>query len=60
MPQICHLELPSRHHLYWPELDIDLAVESLTHPERLPLYRMLQERDRALAGAFDDKQVGSF
>lgn len=35
--QIGHVELPSAHHLYWPELDIDLAVDSLTHPERYPL-----------------------
>jgi hypothetical protein len=28
---------PSFHHLYWPDLDVDLAVESLDHPERFPL-----------------------
>ena len=31
------VELPSPRHLYWPDLDIDLAVESLEHPERFPL-----------------------
>jgi hypothetical protein len=35
--QICRVELPSGHHLYWPLLDIDLAVESIEHPERFPL-----------------------
>lgn len=35
--QLDHVELPSAHHRYWPDLDIDLAVESLTHPERYPL-----------------------
>jgi hypothetical protein len=35
--QLMTVELPSAHHLYWPELDVDLAVESLTHPERYPL-----------------------
>jgi len=25
------------NHLYWPDLDIDLAVESIEHPERFPL-----------------------
>ena len=35
--KLFHVELPSDHHLYWPDLDIDLAVESLTHPERFPL-----------------------
>ena len=24
-------------HLYWPELDVDLAVESIRHPEQFPL-----------------------
>jgi hypothetical protein len=31
------VERPSPHHLYWPLLDIDLAVESIEHPERFPL-----------------------
>jgi hypothetical protein len=35
--QLTHVELPSPHHLYWPELDLDLSVESLEHPERFPL-----------------------
>ena len=25
------------NHLYWPDLDIDLAVESIERPERFPL-----------------------
>ncbi|MBL8199905.1 MAG: DUF2442 domain-containing protein [Chromatiales bacterium] len=32
-----NLERPSPDHLYWPALDIDLAVESIRHPERFPL-----------------------
>lgn len=32
--EISHVALPSAHDLYCPDLDIDLAVESLTHPER--------------------------
>lgn len=34
---IFNVELPHRGHLYWPDLDIDLAVESIEHPERFPL-----------------------
>jgi hypothetical protein len=34
---LLNVELPSGHHLYWPELDIDIAVESIDHPERFPL-----------------------
>ena len=35
--KILHVELPSSNHLYWPELDVDLAIESIRHPERFPL-----------------------
>lgn len=35
--QLLNVELPSPHHLYWPDLDVDLAVESIDHPERFPL-----------------------
>lgn len=35
--QILDVEWPSPHHLYWPELDIDLAVDSIEHPDRYPL-----------------------
>jgi len=35
--QLLAVALPSPHHLYWSELDVDLAVESLTEPDRYPL-----------------------
>ena len=35
--QLLNVELPSADHLYWPDLDVDLAVESIDHPERFPL-----------------------
>lgn len=34
---VLNVELPSSHHLYWPDLDVDIAVESIDHPERFPL-----------------------
>jgi Protein of unknown function (DUF2442) len=34
---ILNVHLPSPHHLYWPALDIDLAVESIEHPDHFPL-----------------------
>ena len=34
---IHNVELLNTRHLHWPELDIDLAVESIEHPERFPL-----------------------
>ena len=35
--QLLNVQRPAPHHLYWPDLDVDLAVESLTSPERYPL-----------------------
>lgn len=43
---ISHVELPSAHHLHWPDLDIDLAVDSLVHPERYPLVSQAQPNKR--------------
>lgn len=39
---ITNVQLPSAHHLYWPDLDIDLAVESIEHPETFPLVSQAQ------------------
>src|SRR5205814_5541733 len=35
--EITTVERPNAHHLHWPHLDVDLAVESIEHPERFPL-----------------------
>ncbi len=35
--QLSHVERPAPHRLHWPDLDIDLAVESIRHPEAFPL-----------------------
>lgn len=34
---ILHVECPQPGHFYWPDMDIDLALESIRHPERYPL-----------------------
>ena len=34
---LLNVEMPHPGHLYWPSLDVDLAVESVDHPERFPL-----------------------
>jgi hypothetical protein len=34
---LCNVEWPQSHHLYWPSLDVDLAVESIEDPEKFPL-----------------------
>jgi hypothetical protein len=35
--QISKVERPLPHHLYWPELDVDLHVDSIERPEAYPL-----------------------
>ncbi len=35
--KLLNVERPRAHHLYWPDLDVDLAVESIRHPEQFPL-----------------------
>jgi hypothetical protein len=35
--QILEVERPSENHLYWPQLDVDLSVESLRDPGAFPL-----------------------
>jgi hypothetical protein len=35
--EILNVERPQSHHLYWPDLDVDVAVESIRHPEKFPL-----------------------
>jgi hypothetical protein len=34
---VLHVERPTPDHLYWPDLDIDLSVESILNPNRFPL-----------------------
>ncbi len=35
--QLANVERPQPAHLYWPDLDVDLSLESIEHPERYPL-----------------------
>ena len=41
--QLSNVQHPSEDHLYWPELDVDLSVESIRHPERFPLKARTRE-----------------
>ena len=44
--QILKVERPQPTHLYWPDLDVDLAVESIEFPERFPLVSRVRPRGR--------------
>jgi hypothetical protein len=35
--QLSTVEWPTEDHLYWPELDADLSVESIRNPAAFPL-----------------------
>jgi hypothetical protein len=35
--KIMNVEWPSTDHLHWPDLDVDLSVRSIEHPEEFPL-----------------------
>lgn len=35
--QLVNVELLHGRHLYWSDLDIDLSLDSIKHPERFPL-----------------------
>lgn len=49
--KILQVEFPSEHHLYWPELDVDLEVESIFHPERFPLVSRVHDKREPYAGS---------
>ncbi|NTU96601.1 MAG: DUF2442 domain-containing protein [Chlorobiaceae bacterium] len=34
---VLHVECPLPGHFYWPDMDVDLSLESIRHPERYPL-----------------------
>ena len=46
------VEQSHRSHLYWPDLDVDLAAESIESPERFPLVSRARPK-KALQGAQD-------
>jgi len=35
--KILNVEEPHPGHFYWPDLDVDLTVETIEHPERFPI-----------------------
>jgi hypothetical protein len=37
LAQIFNLQRPHPEHLHWPDLDVDLSLDSLRDPERFPL-----------------------
>lgn len=40
---IHNVERPQPNHLYWPDLDVDLTIDSIEHPERYPLRARVRD-----------------
>ena len=41
---IQHVQLLHGHHLYWADLDVDLEIDNLEHPEKYPLRSVKKPR----------------
>ena len=39
--QLSDVQRPSQDHLYWPQLDVDLSVQSIRQPGAFPLVSKL-------------------
>jgi len=46
--QIVNVQVHPGGHLYWPDLDVDLSVECIEHPERFPLASRVARTRRLL------------
>jgi len=52
--QILRVERHSARHLYWPDLDVDLSVDSIEHPDRFPLVSRERPGSAAATGKAED------
>ena len=44
--QLSKVELPSDNHLYWPQLDIDICVDSIRNPKAFPLISKVSSKTK--------------
>ncbi len=56
--ELSRVEFPGPGHLYWPGLDIDIAIESVRHPERYPLVSRMQ-RTKPIRPTRSKRRTGS-
>jgi len=45
--QIVNIERTGPDHLHWPDLDVDLTLDSIEHPDRYPLVSQARPSQRA-------------
>ena len=53
---ILNVEFRHGFHLYWPQLDVDLHLESLEHPEKYPLVYTPNRSRRPIPSVKESKQ----
>lgn len=46
LSKVSRVQLLSSDHLYWSDLDVDLSVESIEHPDRFPLIGKVRSNSR--------------
>lgn len=56
--QLLNVELAHPNHLDWPDFDVDLAVESIEHPEQFALVSRKRLKHSAAAEAGQKRRRG--
>jgi hypothetical protein len=49
IPAVLNVEIQHSEHLHWPDLDVDLTLESIRHPEKYPLIFKNNAKQRTAA-----------
>jgi hypothetical protein len=50
LSSIQNVQLLHGYHLYWPDLDVDLEIDNLEHPEKYPLKFKTESHQRKSSG----------
>ena len=54
---IFNVQLLHGFHLYWPELDVDLTIDNLDHPEKYPLRSKAHSKKAARSHVADSARA---
>ena len=44
--KIVNVEEPKPGHFYWPDLDVDIGLRTIEHPDRFPFERLERRLER--------------
>jgi hypothetical protein len=56
---IQNVQLLHGYHLYWPQLDVDLEIDNLEHPEKYPLRSAIASHARTKSSRRAARKAGS-